>query len=171
MRDVPAETVLIESVARIDKAATEAAAKEQEKKAAAEKGKEFDDAMKFVKAHGGDITKGVKTESGLWYTDVVVGTGTTSPKPTDRVTVHCTGSLANGKKFWSSYDGKGEPMKHSASGFVKGFNEGISTMKAGGKRWLVIPGNLGYGPRGNPRAGIAPNAMLIFEVELLGIND
>lgn len=189
MGDVPVETVLIKSVTRVEKetlkdilaaakasekAAAEAAKKtaaETAKKAAADKENEFANAMKFVKAHGGDTTKGVKTESGLWYTDVVVGTGTASPKPTDKVTAHCTGSLANGKKFWSSYDGKGTPMKHSASGFVKGFNEGISTMKAGGKRWLVIPGNLGYGPRGNPRAGIAPDAMLIFEVELLGIND
>jgi FKBP-type peptidyl-prolyl cis-trans isomerase len=60
-------------------------------------------------------------------------------------------------------------MVNSVTGFVKGFTEGLKTMKAGGKSMLVFPGRLGYGPQGNPGANIAPNATLIFEVELLSI--
>lgn len=112
--------------------------------------------------------KGTKMDSGLVYLDLTVGDGPT-PQATNRVTVHCTGWLEDGTKFYSSYDGKGEPITNSATGFVPGFNEGISTMQVGGKRLLVIPGELAYGPRGNPRAGIPPNATLLFEVELLQI--
>jgi len=113
-------------------------------------------------------SKGTKTDSGLIYHDVAVGDGA-SPQATSTVAVHCTGWLTDGRKFYSSRDGAGQPLTHSATGFVPGFNEGLTTMKVGGKRVLIIPGNLGYGPGGNPGARIPPNATLVFEVELLGV--
>ena len=109
-----------------------------------------------------------KTASGLGYVDLVEGTGP-QPKPGESVRVHYTGWLENGKKFDSSHDRR-EPLVFPIGhgNVIKGWDEGVGTMKVGGKRKLVIPASLGYGPQG---AGgvIPPNATLIFEVELLGI--
>ena len=109
----------------------------------------------------------VTTPSGLKYTDLLVGTGD-SPKPGQMVTVHYTGTLENGTKFDSSVD-RGQPFTFQigVGRVIKGWDEGVMTMKVGGKRKLVIPPGLGYGARG---AGgvIPPNATLLFEVELLG---
>ena len=106
------------------------------------------------------------TESGLKYEDIVVGTGV-SPQPGHQVTVHYTGTLEDGTKFDSSLD-RGQPFTFpiGAGRVIKGWDEGVMTMKVGGKRKLVIPPQLGYGARG---AGgvIPPNATLVFEVELL----
>jgi peptidylprolyl isomerase len=108
------------------------------------------------------------TESGLKYVDIVVGEGE-SPKPGQMVTVHYTGTLENGTKFDSSVD-RGQPFnfKIGVGQVIKGWDEGVMTMKVGGKRKLTIPPQLGYGARG---AGgvIPPNATLIFDVELLGV--
>jgi len=106
------------------------------------------------------------TESGLKYVDQVVGTGE-SPRMDQDVTVHYTGRLAsNDRKFDSSVD-RGEPATFPMSGVIRGFSEGLATMKVGGKRTVLIPSALGYGPRG---AGpIPPNADLIFELELIAI--
>lgn len=113
--------------------------------------------------------KGTKTESGLVYQDIKVGEGE-SPKPTQMVALHCTGWLESGKVFYDSRESSGgKPLRNLASRFVKGFNEGLSTMKIGGKRIMVIPGDLGYGASGRPSEGIPPNATIIFEVELLEI--
>jgi len=113
--------------------------------------------------------KAVTTESGLKYEDIVAGTGE-SPKPEQEVIVHYTGTLEDGTKFDSSLD-RGEPFKFTIGigKVIKGWDEGVMTMKVGGKRKLVIPPQLGYGSRG---AGgvIPPNATLVFEVELLGVN-
>lgn len=110
--------------------------------------------------------KAVTTESGLRYEDTVVGTGA-SPQPGHEVTVHYTGMLEDGTKFDSSVD-RGQPFKFNIGigRVIKGWDEGVMTMKVGGKRKLVIPPQLGYGARG---AGgvIPPNATLVFEVELL----
>jgi peptidylprolyl isomerase len=109
----------------------------------------------------------VTTPSGLKYSDLVVGTGE-NPRPGQMVTVHYTGTLENGTKFDSSVD-RGQPFTFQigAGRVIKGWDEGVMTMKVGGKRRLIIPPSLGYGARG---AGgvIPPNATLIFEVELLG---
>ena len=105
--------------------------------------------------------------SGLKYTDQVVGTGA-SPRADQSVTVHYTGKLAaNGKKFDSSVD-RGQPATFPMNGVIKGFSEGLSTMKVGGKRTVFIPSALGYGARG-AGADIPPNSDLIFELELIAI--
>ncbi len=112
--------------------------------------------------------KEVTTASGLKYTDLTVGDGAEA-KAGDKVQVHYTGTLENGKKFDSSRD-RGIPFvfQVGVGQVIKGWDEGIAGMKVGGKRKLVIPSNLGYGAAG--AAGvIPPNATLIFDVELIGI--
>lgn len=130
--------------------------------------REWVDAMNFVEGRGLDINEGVESRTGLWSLVIEEGEGPLATR-SDTVTAHATGWLADGTKFWSSHDGAGQPMTNSVSGFVKGFTEGLTTMKAGGKSIFVFPGKLGYGPRGNPGANIHPNATLVFEVELVSI--
>lgn len=110
----------------------------------------------------------VKTASGLSYTDLVVGTGAVPTSGKD-VTVHYTGWLEDGKKFDSSRDtGRPFVFRIGAGQVIPGWDEGVMSMKVGGKRKLIIPSLLGYGAAG---AGgvIPPNATLIFEVELLEV--
>jgi peptidylprolyl isomerase len=112
------------------------------------------------------------TASGLKYIDETVGTGP-APKPGQTAVVHYTGWLyingAKGNKFDSSVD-RNEPFEFPVGRgrVIKGWDEGVASMKVGGKRTLIIPPELGYGARG---AGgvIPPNATLMFDVELLAI--
>jgi peptidylprolyl isomerase len=110
----------------------------------------------------------VKTPDGLAYQDLVVGKGA-MPKTGDSVTVHYVGTLTSGKKFDSSRD-RNEPFTFTIGEgqVIKGWDEGVATMRVGGRRKLIIPPSLGYGAAG---AGgvIPPNATLIFDVELLGV--
>mgnify|MGYP000980923888 CR=1 FL=1 len=114
------------------------------------------------------VNKMTTTESGLKYTDLVVGKGA-SPVRGKQVKVHYTGTLENGTKFDSSVDRK-QPFSFviGVGQVIKGWDEGVMGMKVGGKRKLIIPANLGYGARG---AGgvIPPNATLLFDVELLDV--
>lgn len=112
---------------------------------------------------------GVKTESGLQYWEIKAGTGDVA-KDGDHVKVHYTGWFTSGKKFDSSVDarqpysftlGKGE--------VIKGWDEGVTGMKVGGKRQLRIPPELAYGEKGYKNI-IPPNATLIFDVQLLAVS-
>src|SRR6266568_5041695 len=113
-----------------------------------------------------------KSATGLQYEDVKVGTGA-QPKTGQTCVMHYTGWLwesgAKGKKFDSSLD-RNRPFEFplGQGRVIKGWDEGVATMKVGGKRNLLIPPQLGYGPRGAGKV-IPPNATLLFEVELLGV--
>jgi len=121
----------------------------------------------MVKNRGGSVAQEVKTPSGLKYTDLVIGTGPT-PQRGQTLSVHYTGTLENGFKFDSSRD-RGTPMefKFGVQPMIKGWDEGLATMKVGGRRKLVVPPDLGYGRQGRP--DIPPNSTLLFDVELLGV--
>ncbi|MCB8968021.1 MAG: FKBP-type peptidyl-prolyl cis-trans isomerase [Chloroflexota bacterium] len=108
----------------------------------------------------------MKRSSGLEYIELKAGTGAT-PKKGDKVAVHYTGKLENGRIFDSSYD-RGQPIEFvlGTGRVIRGWDEGIALMQEGGKARLIIPPHLGYGERG-AGAVIPPNATLIFEVELV----
>jgi FKBP-type peptidyl-prolyl cis-trans isomerase len=109
------------------------------------------------------------TASGLSIQDIVVGSGAAAAKGSN-VSVHYTGWLQDGKKFDSSVD-RGQPfdVQIGVGNVIKGWDEGVVGMKVGGKRRLVIPPQLGYGEKGAGRGLIPPNAVLIFDVELMGV--
>ncbi len=111
----------------------------------------------------------VTTDSGLQYIDLVEGTGAI-PQTGQTVQVHYTGTLEDGTKFDSSRD-RNRPFSFriGVGQVIRGWDEGVASMRVGGRRQLIIPPDLGYGARG---AGgvIPPNATLIFDVELLRIS-
>jgi len=116
--------------------------------------------------------KPVTTATGLQMIDTKVGTGA-SPRQNQTAIVHYTGWLyvngVKGKKFDSSVD-RNEPFEFPVGQgrVIAGWDQGVATMKVGGKRTLIVPPQLGYGARGAGGA-IPPNATLIFDVELLGL--
>ena len=125
----------------------------------------------LLMAHSGEQhNHEIQTDSGLIVVDIVEGSGS-SPKKGDRVIVHYTGTLVDGTKFDSSVD-RGQPFEFTigTGSVIKGWDEGVMSMKEGGKRRLTIPPELGYGSRG---AGgvIPPNATLIFDVELIEVKE
>jgi FKBP-type peptidyl-prolyl cis-trans isomerase len=107
------------------------------------------------------------TTSGLQYRVLRRGTGA-SPKATNKVKVNYHGWLDSGKVFDSSYR-RGEPIEFGLNQVIPGWTEGMQLVGQGGMIELLIPGNLGYGPRGTPDGAIPPNATLHFLVELLDV--
>ena len=124
-----------------------------------EKGEKF---LEENKAKQGIVT----LESGLQYKILKKGTGA-SPKATDSVKCHYKGTTIDGKEFDSSYK-RGQPATLALNRVIKGWTEGLQLMKEGGKWQFFIPSELAYGNRGAGQ-NIGPNEVLIFEVELLGI--
>ncbi len=109
----------------------------------------------------------ITTASGLQYYEITVGEGEL-PLSTSEVKVHYSGWTLDGKQFDSSVE-RGQPATFPLNRVIKGWTEGVGGMKPGGKRKLLIPGNLAYGPAGRPGSGIPPNGLLVFDVELLEI--
>jgi len=191
--DVPVEDVVIERVALLTPDAAEAIAKGctsghegwvQEQTAAMEQLKRQDAAeaarteklaMSVEKclektdelpgAPTGE-SKPTVSDSGLAWFDLTEGTGEAPASDSTTVRVHYTGWLVDGTKFDSSVD-RGEPIDFPLNRVIPGWTEGVGSMKVGGTRKLVIPSDLGYGPRGTPGGPIPPNATLVFDVELL----
>ncbi len=117
---------------------------------------------------GNKAVKGVfTTPSGLQYMVLRQGTGP-RPKPGDNVRVNYRGTLLDGTVFDSSYD-RGQPAEFPLGGVIAGWQEGLALMPVGAKYRFWIPGELGYGAQGSPGGPIGPNAVLVFDVELMGI--
>ena len=110
----------------------------------------------------------ITTASGLQYLRLVEGTGLHHPTATDRVTVHYHGTLLDGSVFDSSVD-RGQSIEFGLNQVIKGWTEGLQMMVVGEKARLFIPSDLGYGNRA--AGSIKPGSTLIFDVELLGINE
>lgn len=139
--------------------------KKQEEKQAVEGKKNLEEGKKFLEAN--KSKEGIlTTDSGLQYRVLKQGEG---PKPvaTDKVKVHYRGTTIDGKEFDSSYK-RGNPASFGVSGVIKGWTEALLLMNTGSKYELFIPSEIAYGQRG-AGPGIGPNAVLIFEVELLSI--
>jgi peptidylprolyl isomerase len=125
-------------------------------------------AIAYVYANrNGHAGNEITTASGMKYVDLKVGDGA-SPLMGQGVQVHYRGWIENGTEFDSSYK-HGAPAEFSLGpGLIPGWNEALQTMKVGGKRRIILPPALAYGPTGKGRE-IPPNSTLTFEIELLGV--
>ena len=121
------------------------------------------DPLKTAAAESGAVV----TDSGLVYRSLKDGSGP-SPAATDTVKVHYRGSFPDGKEFDSSFK-RNQPAEFPLNRVIKCWTEGVQKMKVGGKARLTCPAAIAYGERGTPGGPIPPNAVLQFEVELLGI--
>jgi FKBP-type peptidyl-prolyl cis-trans isomerase FkpA len=108
----------------------------------------------------------VRLPSGVVYKEISAGSGG-RPRASDTVKVHYRGTLTNGTEFDSSHK-RGQPASFPLNGVIRCWTEGLQRMKVGGKAQLVCPSDTAYGEKGSPPS-IPPNATLVFEVELLGI--
>ncbi len=142
-----------------------AAAQAERARVLGEKNRE--EAAAFLASNGArpDV---VTTPSGLQYLVLSEGSGP-QPSPEDRVRVHYTGTLLDGTKFDSSVE-RGEPVAFKLDGVIPGWREALPLMKVGSKWKIFVPAELAYGERGAPPV-IGPSALLIFEVELLAIEE
>jgi FKBP-type peptidyl-prolyl cis-trans isomerase len=114
--------------------------------------------------------EGVKTlPSGLQYKVITAGKGK-KPKATDTVTTHYRGTLIDGTEFDSSIS-RGKPASFPVNGVIPGWTEALQLMEEGAKWQLFIPSNLAYGDRGTPGGPIGPNATLIFDIELISVQE
>ncbi|MCB0756055.1 MAG: FKBP-type peptidyl-prolyl cis-trans isomerase [Flavobacteriales bacterium] len=109
----------------------------------------------------------VTTESGLQYIVLKEGEGD-SPTAADQVVVHYSGKLVNGEIFDSSYE-RNEPVTFYVRSVIPGWTEALQLMKPGAEYKLFIPSDLAYGEGGQPRGGIGPNEVLIFDVKLIDV--
>lgn len=125
--------------------------------------------LQYADSLGVDFAQMQRTASGVCYNDVVTGTGAEAADG-NAVTVHYTGYSPDGTSFDSSRP-REEPfvITLGAGQVIQGWEQGIPGMRVGGRRTLVIPPELAYGVSGHP-AGIPPNAVLVFDVELLAVN-
>jgi FKBP-type peptidyl-prolyl cis-trans isomerase FklB len=145
----------------------EKAREEQMQKLLEIRAKNAEEATTFLKENG--QKEGIKTtESGLQYKVLQEGDGVT-PKEDDTVTVHYRGTFIDGKEFDSSYS-RGEPQTFQANGVIKGWTEALQMMKVGSKWQIFVPPSLAYG-RGGLGTTIPPNKLLIFEIELLSVEN
>jgi FKBP-type peptidyl-prolyl cis-trans isomerase len=121
----------------------------------------------FAASLGVDISTFAVTESGVYYKDIRVGTGTDEAAAADQITITYAGYLKDGTLF----DSRSTPTQQFLSNFIQGFRDGIIGMRAGGIRKLVIPSALAYTWRGLPDASppIPRNATLIFDVEVFAV--
>ncbi|MDH4161219.1 MAG: FKBP-type peptidyl-prolyl cis-trans isomerase [Nitrospirota bacterium] len=156
--------VLMEAQQKFRTKQQELMAKQQEqRKSQGEKNKKEGEAfLEENKKKPGIVT----LPSGLQYKMLVEGKGK-SPKATDKVTVNYRGTLIDGTEFDSSYK-RNQPATFALNQVIKAWTEGVQLMKEGGKIQLFVPSELGYGDRG-AGAQIGPNAVLIFEVELISV--
>lgn len=117
---------------------------------------------------GPNLYETVTTASGLQYRDVLIGTGR-SPYNADDVAVHYQGRLENGALFVNTYGSDPFTFVLGSSDIIAGLEEGVRTMRVGGKRRLIIPPHLAYGSEGSPQYGIPADATLVYDVELVEV--
>ena len=124
-------------------------------------------AIAYLMVNRSEAGNEVTTASGMKYVDLKVGDGA-SPAIGQKVKVHYIGWLANGREFNNSYKGGAPAEFKLGDGLIPGWNEALQSMKVGGKRRIILPPALAYGPTGKPPT-IPPNETLTFEIELLDV--